>query len=103
MRDRCAICGTFSVFGHHRCPPKWEVHVPDYHGEDDWSAVFAHDAEEAAERYAEKYDSEGDYTVVGGSSLTVYVRAADDPDAKVIKYEVSGEAVPRYSAYEVKP
>lgn len=74
-------------------------------GEDESDAreVMAFDEEEAAEDRAEASDSDGDYTIVGGSDATYHVRAKVDPgeeQAPVMVFVVTGETVPHYSATE---
>ena len=66
--------------------------------EEDAREVEASDAETAAEDRAEEVDSNGDYTIVGGSEATFHVRPKDDPSAPVEVYVVTGESVPQYSA-----
>ena len=61
--------------------------------------IHAVDAEDAAERWADEYDSAGDYTIVGGSEENVSVRS---PDGKLTKFRVSGETVAKYSATEIE-
>ncbi len=62
--------------------------------------VRAADEEEAAEDWAESYDSDGDYTIVGGSDATVLVREESDASALPHRFIVSGESVPEYMARE---
>lgn len=75
----------------------WNVWQPE-DGESEARVVAAHDAEEAAEKWASAYDGEGDYTIVRGSEATVLVRALGVGDAPVQVFFVEGESVPRYSA-----
>jgi hypothetical protein len=64
--------------------------------EEDAREVEALDAETAAEDFAEWDDSQGDYTIVRGSDATLHVRPRDGGDVE--RFQVSGEAVPQYSA-----
>jgi len=65
--------------------------------EDDAESVHAHFPEAAVEKWAERDDAESaDYLIVGGQDATVMVRA---PDGDLLRYRVTGEAVPSYSAY----
>jgi hypothetical protein len=72
-----------------------------YHeGHDDEPKVIeAYDHEDAAEQYAEAYDSDGDYTCVGGTSLELRVVSANGIEKTMIVY---GETVARYNAHEKK-
>jgi hypothetical protein len=53
---------------------------------------------EAAEKWAELQDEQGDYTIVGGSAVTVAVQASD---GTVTRCAVYGESVPSYHASRV--
>lgn len=57
----------------------------------------AHISDWAAEAWAEHHDSEGDYSIVGGSSVHVRVRKADSKDAWE-EFTVTGESEPVYRA-----
>ena len=78
--------------------PIWLVWRPENGDEeDDARRVMASDAEQAAEDYAERDDSDSaEYGIVGGSPATVCVRA--EAGGEVETFVVSGEAVPHYSA-----
>ena len=65
--------------------------------EEDAREVFAVDAEQAAEDFAEWDDADGDYTIVRGGDATLHVRAKDKPGAAEV-FVVSGETVPQYTA-----
>lgn len=101
MSILCETCGGYKGMVH-RCPPRWTCWIPyfdedgdidDYHGGK--HSVHATDAEEAAEKYAERHDMEGDYTIVGGQEVVVHVR---DGDGKIIRCKVRGETRAVYSA-----
>jgi hypothetical protein len=71
----------------HKCPPCWLVFIgedscPDYgkadnstpsSDENDWVEVYALDESEAAEKYAEKRNTEGDYYLMN-ETYPVWVR-----------------------------
>lgn len=65
--------------------------------EGDWRSVWGKEPEDLVERWAERYDSNGDYTIVGGSEQEVWVRDGDD----VTKWTVRGETVPEYHATQL--
>jgi hypothetical protein len=65
--------------------------------------VEAHDAEDAAEDWAEYDDSYSvEYMIVRGNDATVCVRERDNQDAPVQTFVVSGKTVPQYTAREVQ-
>ena len=97
--ERCPTCKGWIFFAKHTCPPSFEVrNLDDKDDESAFNVVYARDEEEAAEKWADDYDSYGDYTIVGGSSVKVEVRHRNG-ESKF--YEVSGESVPRYTASEL--
>jgi len=62
-------------------------------------SVYADEASEAAEKYAEESDCEGDYTCIQGSPMTLFVRLASaGKDAPWERFEVTGETEPVYTA-----
>jgi len=95
----CETCNGIIWSAHtHTCPPVWRVYAEDIYG-DEYVEVMALDAEQAAEKWAERYDCEGDYTIVSGSEQTVTVTDVHGEDSK--KLIVEGEGVPQYTAREV--
>ena len=96
MSDFCKRCGSFSVWGRaHECRcvpflvfvPKWDV------GDrlDDWSSVYAHTHDEAAEKVVERdCDWEGE-----PDTTRVFVQDADELHVLDVKreYEVSIVAI----------
>ena len=65
---------------------------------EDGTVVEAYDANAAACKWAERYDSDGaDYLIVRGVDATVMVRAVNKP-AEQYEMIVSGESVPSYRA-----
>ena len=94
----CDRCNGWSVnLTHHRCPPTWTCEPADSfnYGEGYQQKVIAHDAELAAEKFAENWDSEGDYDILRGREFGVKVTAADGAETF---WEVTGESVPNYTA-----
>ena len=91
----CKLCGKWALnLEYHKCPPIFEVCQPDY-DDDCWAKIYAIDAEEAAENWAEK-DDEEECSIVGGEPATVLVRKLGEE--KTEKFVVSGEAIPHYYA-----
>lgn len=99
MRDYCTLCRAFHHHGKHL--PEFRAGIPEYHGDDvsDYPVIRANDPEEAAVRFAEQFDSGGDYTIMGGSDQVVFVL---DAYGKLSKWRVSGEAIPSYHAREIE-
>ena len=103
--DRCPICGAWRTLVRgrtfHKCPPLFHIWCPDYgEEEEDCKAVREDNAAQAAELWADDRDSDGDYAIVGGSSVTVHVRAADSSELQA--FHVTGESAPEYHASEVE-
>ena len=78
---------------------EWSVWDEDDGGEKDACTVHAVDAQEAAEKYAEWIDSQGDYTIVGGSNVTLSVRQVGA--TCVYRFLVLGESVATYTAQHI--
>ena len=96
--ERCKTCGQYDWTKSHRCPPVWLVWTEDS-GEDYAYKIYAVDAQSAAEKWADQTDCVGDYTIVSGEDETVTVKVLDDT---VLKFNVSGQAVPEYHATAVE-
>lgn len=97
---RCPKCDKFLFFDadRHACPPLWEVaSAEDMEDESAWRSIYALDDEQAAENWAGRYDSEGDYTIVNGSPHKVAVRRHGDSEVAI--FEVHGETVAEYHAH----
>lgn len=96
----CDKCGNIKleIFKAHKCPPHWETNVEVFE-EDEWERVYAVTPEAAAEKRAREIDLLGDYSIVGGSPITVRIKTPNG----IENYEVSGEAVPEYTATHIKP
>lgn len=81
--DRCPTCGEWDYGpGPHRCPTAWLVWCVDW-DEDVYNVTptYAWTPEEAAEKWAEEDDAGGDYTIIGGTEVTVCVARQKDYDA----------------------
>src|SRR5262245_34150961 len=88
-----------------RCQ-KFEIFMPYKADQEiDWedaSEVWATDAEEAVEQYCDKYDCEGDYTIIhaGGCDL-IYCRGEDpEGNTEITKWKVTAETEINYYAYQ---
>lgn len=103
--EQCPDCKEYPTFGmeRHTCAPIWVVHKQDYHGDDwrDGDQVRARHQETAASKWADEYDSGGDYDIVAGRyQPIVSVRREDGGDVKW--FRLYGEAVAHYYATEVE-
>ena len=95
----CNKCKEYDYTDSHKCHPIWEVQE-EGEPKDDWVEVYAFDEEDAAGKYGEAYDTEGDYLLSQGGKVTVIVRAPGSEDVKV--FVVSAEPDVNYSATEVE-
>ncbi len=101
--QRCKICGEWGWFGKHACPPEWGWRTDDTHSEDDWSTVYARDAEEAAEKAAEAYD-EGDHPLLdtrrSQPHVVIYLR---NVRGDITRWRATAELIPQYHAEHIEP
>lgn len=94
----CPTCDEFPLdLAKHTCPPRWTVRFED----DAEYQVYALDADHAAEKAAELYDPESDYTIASGKQHRVTV--LPDGGGPVQTFDLRGEFDPSYIAYEVLP
>lgn len=96
----CKTCGEW-IYGEnprHTYPPAWLVWNPDEGStEADARTFYARDAEDAAEKWAERDDNDSaEYTIVRGSTAKVGVRAV--AGGEVTWWTVTGYYDPVYSA-----
>lgn len=96
--EKCGICGQYGYVNHHKCPPAWEVNIPDYHG-DEWVKQYADSAAEVAIKMAEKYDSDDcDFELLDGGEVEILVRKPGRTNFK--RYLCTGESIPIYYSRE---
>jgi hypothetical protein len=98
--QRCRVCGKYDWLAKHKCAPVWEARLHETKWEEGWSTVYAIDAEEAAEKFCEQYDSDGEYSIVQSGSAEVEVRKPGED--VVTLFGVDAETVPQYRARERK-
>ncbi|MEE9386400.1 MAG: hypothetical protein V3V08_23545 [Nannocystaceae bacterium] len=107
---RCPTCdvGHFDFEGPHVCPPEWCLYWtselakhPDRDPGEDAFRVRGDDPESAAKKWAEEYDQDGDYHIVGGDSQEMTIWKPGEFD-EATRWLVRGEGVPSYWA-EVMP
>lgn len=101
---RCPKCQEimWTSAGVHRCAPEFHVIAPDHDGYDtpeEGPAIYAHSHEEAAEKWAERWDVD-DHQMLDDEVIEVLVK---DSAGVVRHFRVSGEAVPSYHAREYTP
>jgi hypothetical protein len=95
--QRCQICDEYGWPDTHVCPPTWECYEAD---ESSYRrTIYARDAQEAAEKYAEKIDSELDYCIMKDATEsneeTEIVVVTENGEERFL---VSAEIVYRYDA-----
>lgn len=98
---RCTSCAEYGYLPH-GCV-EFEIAMEDKRSEPYWSTLYARDMELAAEKFADRYDCEGDYTIVragDGGEFYILVRKPEEPDT-MKRFHVYGESVPQYHAREV--
>lgn len=93
--EKCRQCGEYGFTESHRCPSAWLVRREHY-DDDDAQTVYADDAGEAAEKYADKNFADWEYPT---SPIDIAVRSKTDEAWR--RFEVSVEAVPEFHAHEV--
>lgn len=93
--DRCGTCGEYDFTKRHKCDPCWLVLNADE--PDEWTTIYARDAQHAGEKWADREDCDSaEYSIVAGTPATVFVKpeiGTDDP----VLFVVRGEAVPVYT------
>lgn len=95
--ERCERCKNFCWDGDCKCV-RFRVGVPWKGSVSEPRVVWARSAEAAAEKFAERYDSnDGDYPILKAGSGEVWVLDEDDVQTK---WDIEAEHVPMYHAYE---
>ncbi len=105
----CPTCGVYDYFGTgfgaHKCKPAWECRG-DWQDDDEWQTIHAIDAEEAAEKYAEKYDCEsGEYAIVSGNGrdeTIILTRKPDNSGLTPERWVIEAETIPHYRATKIE-
>lgn len=90
---RCGTCGEYDFMDRHTCPPIHQCRFA-HDDEEGWRTIHAQDAEEAAAKFCEQVDQEGDYHVIRNGSATVLTRRTRDDAWRQV--EVSAETRPHY-------
>jgi hypothetical protein len=99
--EQCRICGEYKYTDYHKCHPSWHVWQLDGETVDDALKIYGYDAQDVAEKWADRQDSYGDYWIVQGGNPIVCVQRADDEDAPIEYLAVEGETVPQYHAQQM--
>lgn len=101
---RCKRCGGWGWtgelagrYGAHACPPIWEARILKTRWENDWTEVHARDAEDAASKFCERYDSDGEYSIIQDGGAEIEVRKLGED--QITQVEISAESVPTYYAH----
>jgi hypothetical protein len=98
---KCTVCrewGWFDgKFGGHICKPIWEARLLETKWENGWTEVYGRDAEEAASKFCECYDSDGEYSIIQSGEAEVEVRKLGEEEVTIV--DISAESVPTYYAH----
>jgi len=101
----CPKCGvyifTYKGAGPHHCLPQFQVYCDEWNSIDDPCSVYANTAQDAAEKFADRYDADGDYTVVSGTNIKVKVWKLGEEHSAGTWFEVGGAPVAQYNAREM--
>jgi hypothetical protein len=93
----CPRCREFKVIAKTCRCQRFECGIP-FRGEvEDWDEIFAQDAEGAAEKDAERRDSDGDYTIVSQGEAEIWTR---DYAGTVEKWMIEARSEPHYYAHK---
>lgn len=107
IMSQCPMCKEWVFTGttvgrSHVCPPLWYCQIEEWNAPV-WDKQYASDAEEAATKYAERWDVD-DHPLLQGETVEVLVCSDPiDETETVIKFCCNGEAVPSYHATKIKP
>jgi len=96
----CPRCREWKLYPEKCRCQRFEVSEPwqDKVEDGQWGSVYAVDAEEAAEKFAETSDCDsGEYSIIRAGSGEIWTR---DKDGNIQKWGITAEAVPTYSARE---
>lgn len=91
---KCPTCHKYDFLSRHKCAPVWEARI--FGDGDEWYDVHGWDVEDAAAKFAERYDEGGDYDIIRRGSAEIEVRKQGD--ATIIMVDISAESVPQYYA-----
>jgi hypothetical protein len=94
--NTCKVCGSWGDLERHNCPPKWEAIDGEDGDEDSPYYVFAWDAEEAAEKLADKKFADWDYP----AEMEIWVRQSSE--APWLKFYVEVRSEPVFTARDKK-
>jgi len=96
----CDICGNIKWEYGHTCLPTWYIEDLDYLG-DELKKIYAANSREAAEKYAQWLNGQGDYSIINGSTLEIKVY--NNPEGENgTKFNVERISIPNYIATRIK-
>jgi hypothetical protein len=102
---KCTVCREWGWFdgklGNHICKPSWEARLLETKWENGWTDCRGRDAEEAASNFCQRYDSDGEYSIIQSGEAEVEVRKLGSDEVTVV--EISAESVPTYYARARSP
>jgi hypothetical protein len=108
---RCGNCGDYGFTFEHRCAPLFQCRIETigrrpWDEGDDWRETHAIDPEEAAKKFCDHYDANGDYPIITAGAAVILVRKPtaetaldDEPTYKTWRVEVDAEMTRAYYAY----
>lgn len=105
--EKCQMCGEYGYFKtehlNHKCHPKWECRLESKYEEDDdeWKTIYAFDEKIAAEKFAEKWDSDS-YPLASGRYHSDFIVRVRKPWQEEIKrFLITAESVAHYYGKEL--
>lgn len=93
---KCKTCERYH-FSDQSCGDQFTVFHDDYLGEEG-KKIYAFDFEEAAERYGQYYNSDGDYSLMN-NEITIDVV---DEEGERKRFKVGAESIIHYTSEEIE-
>ena len=98
---KCLVCGEYDFYDKHICLPVFFCKDVEGNFVDDWVKIYALSFENAAKKFAEKYDAEECCMLDSSSSIEVLI--FKPPKSTEIKIcNVTGEVEPHYYASDAE-
>ena len=94
---KCSDCGDYDFLDRHECSPVYFVKPRD-EGDEEYTQIHASSAEDAAELWAERQDSKGDYDIIRSGEAECTVKC---PDGSIAEVDICAETIANYIAKEV--
>lgn len=96
----CKTCGGYvSSYSTHQCPPRFQCRFDEKDkSERDWVPIFAANPEVAAEKFADRYDCENEYSILQQGDNCERIIEVRDPSDEITRWNIRAESVPHYYA-----